>query len=302
MDEPGDEGQGEGEARDAPRRGRLPGRLARRRRARDRPRRRARERAASRALRLQEGAREARQAGRSRRVGDVAADGQRGEPPGAQRAELPGRDPLVAVLRPRGDPCGEVRGDRRDHRARDQPQLRRSGRALRRRGEALELVDPGGLRALRGVRCGAREAVRCVPSVPRRGGQRQADARREHRRPRGAGCGVRRVERQPQGRGRAGRGRPERRPAVLRQLLPELAGEDARARAPSGDVSPPTATRRRSTARRPSGTSTRGIRRSGSARKTHSISIPSIESASGDASFASCGRRSRRRATSFTKS
>ncbi len=48
----------------------------------------------------------------------------------------------------------------RDHRPRDQPQLRRSGRALRRRRQAAQLVDAGGLRALYGVVDGAGQAVR----------------------------------------------------------------------------------------------------------------------------------------------
>ena len=80
-----------------------------------------------------------------------------------------------------------------DHRPRDQPQLRRSGRAVRRRRQAPELVDAGGPRALPGLRHAARRAVRRLPALPRPARQRQADAGREHRRPRRARRGVRRL-------------------------------------------------------------------------------------------------------------
>ena len=51
------------------------------------------------AVRVPAQPREARQARRPRRVVDDAADGERGEPAAAERAELPGRDPRAAVLR-----------------------------------------------------------------------------------------------------------------------------------------------------------------------------------------------------------
>src|SRR3546814_1472039 len=61
--------------------------------------------------------RQDRQAGRSRRMVDDAADGERGQPAVAERAQLPGRDPPGAVLRPQGRSGGELRIDRRRHRA-----------------------------------------------------------------------------------------------------------------------------------------------------------------------------------------
>ncbi len=103
-------------------------------------------------LRVSAQSRQARPAGRSRRVGDEPATGQRGEPAGDERAELPGGDPAAAVLRPAARCGAGLRRDRRDDRPRDQPQLRRPGRAVRRQRAAQELVDPGGLRALRGRR------------------------------------------------------------------------------------------------------------------------------------------------------
>ena len=51
--------------------------------------------------------------------------------------------------RPGGD---GLRRDRRGHRPRDQPQLRRPGRAVRRHGPPAQLVDAGGPRALQGGR------------------------------------------------------------------------------------------------------------------------------------------------------
>ena len=54
----------------------------------------------------------------------LAADRQRGEPPAAERAQLPGRDPRAAVLRPRNATAAvKYAAHRRDHRPRDQPQL-----------------------------------------------------------------------------------------------------------------------------------------------------------------------------------
>ena len=68
--------------------------------ARDRARRRARQRASAPTLfEYRRNLAKLGTAGRSRRVGDDAAAGQRGQPAGDERAELPGRDPAAAVLR-----------------------------------------------------------------------------------------------------------------------------------------------------------------------------------------------------------
>ena len=50
-------------------------------------------------------ARQDRQAGRPRRMVDDAADGQRGQPAAAERAELPGRDPRTPSSTPRPTPA-----------------------------------------------------------------------------------------------------------------------------------------------------------------------------------------------------
>ena len=92
--------------------------------------------------------REARPSRRPRRVGDDAADRQRRQPARDERDELPGRHPAAAVLRPRAAGGHGLRRHRRHHRPRDQPQLRRPGRAVRRPGTPEELVDRRGPRAL----------------------------------------------------------------------------------------------------------------------------------------------------------
>ena len=95
---------------------------------------------------------EARPAGRPRRVGDEPAARQRGQPAGDERAQLPGGDPAAALLRSGAAGGHGLRRHRRRHRPRDQPQLRRPGRAVRRERAARKLVDEGGLRPLQGVR------------------------------------------------------------------------------------------------------------------------------------------------------
>jgi putative endopeptidase len=115
------------------------------------------------------------------------------------------------------------RGDR----ARDQPQLRRPGRALRRGGPAEELVDEVGLRPLHGLgrRSSSSTTSTAVPG-PRR--ERQAHRQREHRGRRRARGRVRRV---PDFAGRQGSARVARRPgrpAVLHRVRAELAGQDPR--------------------------------------------------------------------------
>ena len=110
----------------------------------------ARQRPARRAVRDAAQSRQARQARGPRRVGHDAANRQRRESAGDERDELPGRDPAAAVLRSEPPGGDGLRLDRRDHRPRDQPQLRRPGRAVRLHRQAPQLVDAGGLRALQG--------------------------------------------------------------------------------------------------------------------------------------------------------
>ena len=120
--------------------------------------------------------------------------------------------------------------DRRDDRPRDQPQLRRPGRALRRERQAAQLVDQGGLRALPGVgRARSSRQYNAYKPFPDLARQRQADLEREHRRRRGARGRLRRLPDLARRQAGAGRRGPHRRPAVLPQLRAELAAQDPRA-------------------------------------------------------------------------
>ena len=86
--------------------------------------------------------REARQADRPRRMVHDAADRQRLLQPVAERDRLPGGDPAAAVLRrASADDAVNYGGDRRGHRPRDQPRLRRPGQPVRRRRQPARLVD-----------------------------------------------------------------------------------------------------------------------------------------------------------------
>ena len=93
---------------------------------RGRPRR---QRARHRRVRVQPRARQDRQADRPRRVVHDPADDQRVLQPGLQRDRVPRGDPAVPVLRRRARRRGQLRRDRRGHRPRDRPRLRRPGLA-----------------------------------------------------------------------------------------------------------------------------------------------------------------------------
>ena len=70
--------------------------------------------------------------------------------PHEERGRVPGRHPAAAVLRHEGRRRGQLRRDRRGHRPRDQPRLRRPGQPVRRRRQAAQLVDAGRPQGLRG--------------------------------------------------------------------------------------------------------------------------------------------------------
>ena len=129
---------------------------------------------------LQRNLAQARAAGRSRRVGDAAAAGQRGEPAGDERAQLPGGDPAAAVLRSDRGPtvmdygaAGSVIGHEISHSFDDQGAL----------FDATGRLRTGGRRTTSRTsrpRRSARRRVRRLSAVPRHARQRQADARREN--------------------------------------------------------------------------------------------------------------------------
>ena len=91
----------QGQGGDAVRRRRLSRQVDRLLVAADREGRCDRQRAARRAVRVSPAARQAGAAGRPDRVVDDAADGERGQPAAAERAQLSRRDPAAAVLRSR---------------------------------------------------------------------------------------------------------------------------------------------------------------------------------------------------------
>ena len=143
------------QARQVHAQGRLPRPLARLLVARHRPRRPARQRAAGRRLRGRPQPAQDRLPDRPRRVAHDPADGQRLLQPRHERDRLPGGDPALAVLRPRGRRRHELRRHRRGHRARDRPRVRRPGQPLRRRRQPRRLVDRGRPRRLRRADQGA---------------------------------------------------------------------------------------------------------------------------------------------------
>ncbi len=101
-----------------------------------------RQRPARARVRLRARPRQARQAGRSRRVVHDAADRQRLLQRLAQRDRLPGVGAAAAVLRSRRRRRRQLRRDRRDHRPRDQPRLRRRGQPVRRHRQPARRGGP----------------------------------------------------------------------------------------------------------------------------------------------------------------
>ena len=152
----------QGQGRDHARRRRLSGPLARLFGAR----RSARDDAVGNLQRAQHArisppARQARPAGRPRRMVDDAADRQRGQPAAAECAQLPGRDPGAAVLRSEGRRRRQLRRDRRGDRPRDQPQLRQSRRRRSMRtGKLRNWWTPADLAHFKAAGAGAGRAIR----------------------------------------------------------------------------------------------------------------------------------------------
>ena len=103
-----------------------------------------------------------RQAGRPRRMGHDAADGQRLLQPVQQRDRLPGGHPAAAVLRSERRRRGELRRHRRGDRSRDRPRLRRPGPQVRPRRRHAGLVDGQGRRGVHRAHGAAHQAVQLL--------------------------------------------------------------------------------------------------------------------------------------------
>ena len=167
-------------------------------------------------------------------------------------------------------------------RPRDQPQLRRPGRAVRRRRAGSQNWwtpdDFAHFKAVGAALAAQYDAYRPFPDLAR---QRQADAEREHRRRRRPRRRLRRLPALVGGKAGADRPAAHRRPAVLPQLRPELAEQDPRAGAAPADPD------RRpragpSTAPTPCATSTPGTTRSTSSPGRRSTSRRTTACASGN--------------------
>ena len=155
--------------------------------ARDQGGRPGRQRDAGRQVRTNLPPRQAGEAGRSRRVGDDAADGQRVLLAGAEQDRLPGSHPAAAVLPVRRRRCGELRRDRCGDRPRDRSRLRRLRAAVRRDGHAPRLVAAARRSGVPQACADAGGTVQSVHAAARPARERTADAGRKHRRPRRAG-------------------------------------------------------------------------------------------------------------------
>ena len=182
--------------------------------------------ASGRPVRIPAPDRQARQADGPRRMVDDAADGQRGQPAGAERAQLPGGDPRPPFFDPKADAganygaIGAMIGHEISH------SFDNNGALFDSTGRAAQLVD-----ARRTSPSSSRPATRWPSSIdayeplPGPARQRQADARREYRRRRRA----RAPPTTPTGvAGRqagAGDRRLDRRPALLPRLRPGLGGK-----------------------------------------------------------------------------
>ena len=239
LDEPGDQEGGAGQARDLRAEDRLSRQVARLLGARDRA---ATTSSATSSARASSSAtRDLAKLGKPvdrDEVGHDAADGQRLlQPRRSNEIVFPAGDPAAAVLRSDGRRRGQLRRDRRGHRPRDQPRLRRPGQPVRRAPATCATGGPtddrerfdAQTKALvaqyDGVRAGARAAR-----------QRRADARREHRRHRRPrDRATRPTSASLGGQARAGDRRLHRRPALLLRLRAGVARQGARRRAADAD-------------------------------------------------------------------
>ena len=85
--------------------------------------------------------RQARQAGRPRRMAHDAAHGERLLQPDHERNRVPRRHLAAAVFRPQSRRRRKLRRHRRRDRPRNHPRLRRPGQPLRRQRQPAQLVD-----------------------------------------------------------------------------------------------------------------------------------------------------------------
>ena len=141
LDDDQDEAAGARQARHVRQEDRLSRQVARLLRAHHRPRRSPRQFQARERIRAPPPAREDRQAARSHRVADVAADGECVLQPADERDRVPRGHSAAAVLRSIAGRRGELRIDRRGDRPRDDARLRRSGPPVRQGRQPRRLVD-----------------------------------------------------------------------------------------------------------------------------------------------------------------
>ena len=195
-------------------------------------------------------------------VGDDAADGERGEPAGDERDELPRRDPAAALLRPQA-----AGGDGlRRHRARSSATRSATASTTRARCSTPRAgCTTGGRRRTSSTSrrrpqqlVAQYDAYKPFPDLAVKGQQTLGENIADVAGLAAAYDAYHRVARRQAGAGGAGL---HRRPAVLRELRAELARKVARAGAaePDPDRRPRAGA---STAPRRCGTSTRGIGRS----------------------------------------
>ena len=111
---------------------------------------------------------------------------------------------------------GQLRRDRRGHRPRDQPRLRRPGQPVRRRRQPRDWWTEDDHEQVRGQDRGSwSRSTTAIEPAARQPRQRRADARREHRRPRGLEIAYKAYQLLARRQAGAGDRRLHRRPALL---------------------------------------------------------------------------------------
>src|SRR3989442_586721 len=141
--------------------------------------------------------REDRQAGRPRRVGHDAADGERLLQPGDERDRVPGRDPPAALFQSRRRRRDQLWRDGCGDRSRADPPLRRRGPPVRRRPELSRLGDEDGRGAVPSAGAARRAPIPRLWRPGHAARQRRPHAGREPSGPERSANRVRRVRAVP---------------------------------------------------------------------------------------------------------